>query len=259
VVFINYDDSDGWYDHVYSGVTNPSLSPADNLTNTNTGKITDTNTTSGQCGPNPQTSTPLGGEQARCGFGPRLPMIAISPCSAQDTVDHDLSDQASIINFIEYNWNLPSIPGSFDQALKSTDKSEGIPFDLAGLFDFSKCDDPAVPLDPSTGEINLSGVRLNGAQQGADYANGDLSNANLDGAQLAGAFLPGASLKGASLRGADAQGADFAGDDLTNANLENAQVDGASFNDVTWSNTTCPDGSNSSHDGGTCAGHLSGH
>ena len=34
VVFVNYDDSDGWYDHVYSGVTNPSLSVADNLTNT---------------------------------------------------------------------------------------------------------------------------------------------------------------------------------------------------------------------------------
>ena len=31
---VAYDDSDGWYDHVYSGVTNPSLSPADNLTNT---------------------------------------------------------------------------------------------------------------------------------------------------------------------------------------------------------------------------------
>ena len=34
VVIVNWDDSDGWYDHVYSGVTNPSLSPADNLTNT---------------------------------------------------------------------------------------------------------------------------------------------------------------------------------------------------------------------------------
>ncbi len=33
-MIVNYDDSDGWYDHVYSGVTNPSLSPADNLTNT---------------------------------------------------------------------------------------------------------------------------------------------------------------------------------------------------------------------------------
>ena len=33
-VIVNYDDSDGWYDHVYSGVTNPSSSPADNLTPT---------------------------------------------------------------------------------------------------------------------------------------------------------------------------------------------------------------------------------
>ncbi len=33
-VIVNYDDSDGWYDHVFSGVTNPSSSPADNLTNT---------------------------------------------------------------------------------------------------------------------------------------------------------------------------------------------------------------------------------
>src|SRR5262249_56171046 len=46
-VFINYDDSDGWYDHVYPGVANPSASAADNLTNSvlkpNTG-------TSGLCG-----------------------------------------------------------------------------------------------------------------------------------------------------------------------------------------------------------------
>ena len=25
-VIVSYDDSDGWYDHAYSGVTNPSLS-----------------------------------------------------------------------------------------------------------------------------------------------------------------------------------------------------------------------------------------
>jgi hypothetical protein len=25
---------------------------------------------------------------------------------------------------------------------------------------------------------------------------------------------------------------------------------------VTWSNTTCPDGTNSNNDGGTCTGHL---
>ena len=74
VVIVAYDDSDGWYDHVYSGVHNPSLSPADNLTDT-----TLSGPTSGKCGPSPQTAAPLGGEQGRCGFGPRLPLLVISP------------------------------------------------------------------------------------------------------------------------------------------------------------------------------------
>ncbi len=157
-VIVNYDDSDGWYDHVYSGVTNPSLSPADNLTGTTLGKITSTNQASQQCGPKPQTSAPLGGEQGRCGFGPRLPLLVISPCAGTNTVDHNLSDQASILNFVEYNWNLKGIPGSADQALAATDGAEKVPFDLAGLFDFSKahgplgCPAPGVLLDPVTGQ-----------------------------------------------------------------------------------------------------------
>jgi phospholipase C len=259
VVFVNYDDSDGWYDHVYSGVQNGSASPADNLTNTNTGKITNLNPTSGQCGTASDASSALAGEQGRCGFGPRLPMLAISPCSKADDVDHNLSDQASIINFIEYNWSLPGIPGSFDQALAKTDKAEGVPFDLAGMFDFSKCNQQSLPLDPGTGEISLAGAHLGDDQQGADYANGNLSKVNLDNAHLEGAFLPGANLQNASLRNADAAGADFAGADLSGADLRGADLTGASVNDVTWSNTTCPDGSNSNHDGGTCEGHLSGH
>ena len=274
VVFVNYDDSDGWYDHVYSGVTNPSSTIADNLTGTVKGKITTTNTPSGKCG---SSGTPLAGEQGRCGFGPRLPMLAISPCAASNTIDHNLSDQASIINFIEYNWNLPAIPGSFDQALKSTDAAEGVPFDLAGMFDFSNCNQPALPLDPATGQTDLAGANLrNSNQQGADYANGNLSNSNLDGSNLQGGFLPGANLTGSSLREIDAEGSDMAGDNLTNAtlqdaklqgsnlsgsnltntNLRHAQLAGANVHGVTWSNTTCPDGTNSSQDGGTCVGHL---
>jgi hypothetical protein len=40
------------------------------------------------------------------------------------------------------------------------------------------------------------------------------------------------------------------------ANLSGAMVTGANFNNVTWSDTTCPDGTNSNADGGACAGHL---
>ena len=153
-VIVNYDDSDGWYDHVYSGVTNPSLSAADNLTNTS---LTVASTgTSGQCGGSPQgsgeTPTPLAGEQGRCGFGPRLPMMVISPYAKKDAVDHNLSDQASMINLIEDNWSLPGIPGSADQVLAGRDASEGVPFDLAGMFEFSGKRDGKLYLNPTTGQ-----------------------------------------------------------------------------------------------------------
>jgi phospholipase C len=154
VVIVNYDDSDGWYDHAYSGVTNPSLSPADNLTNTSL--TVPTTGTSGQCGGNPQgtpeTPTPLAGEQGRCGFGPRLPMMVISPYAKKDAVDHNLSDQASMVNFIEDNWSLAGIPGSADQALAGKDASEGIPFDLAGMFEFSGKHNGKLYLNPATGQ-----------------------------------------------------------------------------------------------------------
>ncbi len=70
-VVVAYDDSDGWYDHVYSGVHNPSNTagvanppgPQDFLNGV------------GICG----QGTPLAGQNGRCGFGPRLPLLVISP------------------------------------------------------------------------------------------------------------------------------------------------------------------------------------
>ena len=35
-----------------------------------------------------------------------------------------------------------------------------------------------------------------------------------------------------------------------------ANLSGAILGRVTWLNTVCPDGTNSSNDGGTCLGHL---
>jgi phospholipase C len=260
-VIVNYDDSDGWYDHAYSGVTNPSLTGADNLTGTIAGKISATNPTSGTCGTEAPGTQPLAGEQGRCGLGPRLPLLVISPWAKTNYVDHNLSDQASIINFIEYNWRLPAIPGSFDQALAKTDRQEHIPFDLAGMFDFhgdgGHANVAAVPLDPVTGQV--------------DFANADLSRRNLEqtnlsgaimigtdlaGARIEGGFLPNANLTGADLRHADLEGADLAGANLTNANARGAYLRHADLTGVTWSNTTCPDGTNSNSHGGTCQGHL---
>ena len=114
-VIVNYDDSDGWYDHAYSGVTNPSTSVADVLTG------------NGMCG----SGTPLAGEQGRCGYGPRLPLLVISPWAKSNYVSNTLTSQTSIIKFVEDNWRLGRIPGSVDSITGSISdvfnfKSHGI-------------------------------------------------------------------------------------------------------------------------------------
>ena len=100
---------------------------------------------------------------------------------------------------------------------------------------------------------NMQGANLNGAQlRGYTFlAGADMQGANLNGADLSGADLSRADLTGANLHGADLSGADLSRADLTGANLHRATLTG-----VTWSHTTCPDGSDSDNDGGTCANNL---
>jgi hypothetical protein len=69
--------------------------------------------------------------------------------------------------------------------------------------------------------------------------------ADLREARLVNAFLRDADLHDARL-----DNTDFTGADLTGANL-----DGASLKGVVWHHTTCPDGTNSDTNGGTCLGH----
>ena len=267
-VIVAYDDSDGWYDHVYSGVTNPSTSVADNLTNS---VLKPAVGTSGLCGIETASFQPLAGEQGRCGFGPRQPLVVISPCAKSDAVDHNLSDLASVPNFIEYNWHLPGIAGSFDQSLSGLDASEHAAFDLAGLFDF-RCNADAVPLDPVTGQVDYRGANLSDQNlQGDDLTGALMSGANLNGANMQKAYLQNAVFTGAKINAANLQRADLAGAglmgadlresnlqraDFTNANLAGANFDDANVTQAIWSNTTCPDGTNSNADGGTCKGHL---
>ena len=138
-VVIAYDDSDGWYDHVYSGVHNPSNTaavaappgPQDFLTGT------------GRCGDTTKKS-PLAGQNGRCGYGPRLPLLVISPWAKHNYVDHTLTDQSSVLRFIEDNWKLPPIAGSFD-AIAGT---------MTHLFDFTgkAGESRKLYLDPTTGQ-----------------------------------------------------------------------------------------------------------
>lgn len=109
-VVIAYDDSDGWYDHVFS----PS-----NGVKTATGQT---------------------------GYGMRQPFLVISPYAKQNYVDHTLTDQTSILKFIEDNWSLGRIGGN------SLDNQAG---SILNMFDFSKNAKlaPKVFLNDQTGEV----------------------------------------------------------------------------------------------------------
>jgi hypothetical protein len=39
-----------------------------------------------------------------CGYGTRMPLLVVSPFAKQNYVDHTLTDQTSVLRFIEDNW-----------------------------------------------------------------------------------------------------------------------------------------------------------
>jgi phospholipase C len=136
-VVIMYDDSDGWYDHQMGPIVNTSAGTADALTGP------------GACGTAANSLPGLNSSNlhalGRCGYGPRLPLLVVSPWARQNFVDHTVTDQSSIIHFVEDNWlNGQRIgQGSFD----------GIANSISQMFNFTKTRTNGVLfLDPSTGE-----------------------------------------------------------------------------------------------------------
>jgi phospholipase C len=128
-IIITYDDSGGWYDHVLPPIVSQSNDPANDRLLGNVGL----------CG-----HVPAGSYQDRCGYGPRLPLLIISPYAKTNFIDHGITDQSSILRFIEDNWSLGRIG---DQSFDSKAGS------LANMFDFASRA-PHVNkllLDPSTG------------------------------------------------------------------------------------------------------------
>jgi phospholipase C len=149
-IIINWDDSDGWYDSVMPTIISPSSDPTNDALNG-----------PGQCG---QGTSPLGVED-RCGSGPRIPILVISPYAKSNYIDSTFADQTSIVSFIEYNWNLNSVapnllgPQSFDTISGS----------IMNMFDFShpQPNDGRVFLNPSTGEVVQSYLNVGSGSFGS--------------------------------------------------------------------------------------------
>ncbi len=126
-VIIAYDDSDGWYDHQMGPIVSQSSDPA-----------YDALSAPGACG-----TAKAGAYQDRCGYGPRLPLLVISPFARVNSVDSSVTDQSSVLRFIEDNWRLGRIGNqSFDAYAGSLDN----------LFNFHDHRAGKLFLDPTTGE-----------------------------------------------------------------------------------------------------------
>jgi phospholipase C len=129
VIFIAYDDSDGWYDHVMPPIVNQSNDPGQ-----------DTLLGAGMCG------TPAAGAYLdRCGYGSRLPFLVISPYARKNYVSHAVTDTTSILRFVEDNWDLGRIGDqSFDAMAGS----------ILDMFDFNSAPrTKPVLLNPTTGLV----------------------------------------------------------------------------------------------------------
>lgn len=113
-IIIAYDDTGGWYDHEMPPIIMQSNDPRyDAIAGTD-----------GLCG-SPDKNSYLD----RCGYGGRLPLIIISPWAKVNYVDHQLTDQTSILRYIEDNWNLGRIgDNSFDEKAGS----------ILNMFNFTK-------------------------------------------------------------------------------------------------------------------------
>ncbi|MGZ3360299.1 MAG: phospholipase C [Xanthobacteraceae bacterium] len=149
-VIILYDDSDGWYDHQMPPVVNPSFSAVvDTLNGPDV-----CNTSNGFQQDEPLSTTPLKGNSGkpawgRCGYGTRMPLLVVSPFAKRNHVDHTLTDQTSVLRFIEDNW----LSGKRIQHGGSFDTIAG---PLNNMFDFDDRDERnprKVVLDGTTGAV----------------------------------------------------------------------------------------------------------
>jgi phospholipase C len=130
-IVITYDDSDGWYDHQPSPIVNGSH---------------DATLDTALCSAVPVR---LGSRNDRCGYGPRLPLLVISPWTRDNFVSHNRTDQSSVIKFVEDNWLRGQRVGngSFDTIAGSLDAP-------GGVLDFRTFPDlRQFTLNPTTGEI----------------------------------------------------------------------------------------------------------
>ena len=100
--------------------------------------------------------------------------------------------------------------------------------------------------DFSSLDLNSS-VFFESDLSGIDFSNSNLADADFSDSRAIAANFTGATMTDSVIVGADMTGADFTDADMTDAFIANSV-----FARAIWSNTTCPDGTNSNDLGGSC-------
>lgn len=144
VLFITYDENDGYFDHVPPPVP-PSLnngksnvSTAAEFYNGSTGKASDGS---------------VSGDQ-QIGLGVRVPMVVVSPWSKGGKVNSEVFDHTSIIRFIETRFNTAATPL---RESNITAWRRAVCGDLTSAFDFSTPDQGSASIGTASSNMNPSG------------------------------------------------------------------------------------------------------
>ncbi len=139
VLLLNYDENDGFFDHVIPPQPPTPVLPGVSTVSTE-GEIHDL--------VNPDYPTRYEADQLPYGLGPRVPMLAISPWSKGGYVCSEVFDHTSVIRFLETRFGVrePNI----------TAWRRAVCGDLTSAFDFSAHDARHVSLPATSGYWDLA-------------------------------------------------------------------------------------------------------
>lgn len=195
----------------------------------------------------------------------------IHACVKKDTLINNLLNTPNIriisatskcaINETALDWNIQGVPGPVGpQGLKGDKGDKGDPGEDGqnAVFPFicTRCDLIFEPGNDPLRDGDYRDAILNDARI-ANFEGANFSNAKIQIGRLQGGSFLNVNFTNTDLRLANFDNSTLDNVNFTNANLKAARnFDSAVLTNITWSNTTCPDGTNSDNNGGTCEGHL---
>jgi phospholipase C len=143
-IFIAYDDSDGFYDQVSPPILNfdSAIIPGP--------VVGGVQWPGNMCQPAPDAPNPsISATPGRCGYGPRLPMLVLSPWVKANTVDSTTMSTDAILRFIEDRF-------AGGERISST-SLDNIAGSLTDVFSASQPHLDPLILNPKTGEARARG------------------------------------------------------------------------------------------------------